>query len=394
MKPETKTIHIGKEHNPTSALVTPIFQTSTYLAGDDLEAYAARATSVSAPDFYHRHGDPVGNQAAQVIAELEGKAAGLLCTSGMGAISTAVLAAVKAGDHVVAQHTHYSAASLLMRELLPRFGVEVTLVDQTDVAAWAAAVRTNTRLFYLETPVNPGLALTDLAAVAAIARPKGIRTICDNTFAGPLVQRPHDHGIDVVVHSATKTMGGHSDLIAGAIAADADFIREAWRMKIVLGTSLGSFDAWLLLRGLRTLPLRVERINANAAVVARFMEGHAAVERVLSCALPSHPQYALVQRQMSGPTGMIAVELQGADDAARFANARTVLTHMKLFAHAASLGGVESLMVHPASMWGKNLTEEQKRTSGIGAGMLRISVGIEHIDDLVSDLEQALGYIE
>lgn len=393
MKQETITIHAGKEHNPTSALVTPIFQTSTYLAGDDLDAYAARSTATSAPGFYHRHGDPVGNQAARVIAELEGKAAGLLCTSGMGAISTAVLAAVKAGDHVVAQHTHYSAAGKLMREVLPRFGVEVSLVDQSDAAAWAAAVKPTTTLFYLETPVNPSLVLTDLTAVSAVAKQYGIRTICDNTFAGPLVQRPHDFGIDVVVHSATKTMGGHSDLIAGAIAADADFIRDAWRMKIVLGTSLGAFDAWLLLRGLRTLPLRIERINANAAAVARYLEGHPAMERVLSCALPSHPQYDLVQRQMKGGTGMLAVDLRGTDDADRSNKARTVITGLKLFAHAASLGGVESLMVHPASMWGGNLTDEQKRTSGIGAGLLRISVGIEHADDLIADLEQALARI-
>lgn len=393
MKTETIPIHAGKEHNPTSALVTPIFQTSTYLAGDDLEAYAERATATSAPDFYHRHGDPVGNQAAQVIAELEGKATGLLCTSGMGAISTAVLAAVKAGDHVVAQHTHYAAASKLVREVLPRFGVEVSLVDQTDRAAFAAAVKPNTRLFYLESPVNPSLALTDLTAVSALAKQHGIRTICDNTFAGPLVQRPHDFGIDVVVHSATKTMGGHSDLIAGAIAADADFIRDAWRMKLALGTSLGAFDAWLLLRGLRTLPLRIERINANAAAVARYLECHATMDRVLSCALPSHPQHELVQRQMKGGTGMIAVHLRGTDDADRFNNARTVVTSVKLFAHAASLGGVESLISHPASMWGTNLSEEQRRTSGIGAGMLRISVGIEHADDLITDLEQALARI-
>src|SRR5690606_15211038 len=255
------------------------------------------------------------------------------------------------------------------------------------------AIRPNTKLIYVETPSNPNLAITDLAFVGKLARKHHITTICDNTFASPVNQRPGDWGIDVIVHSATKYLGGHSDLTAGAICGTRDFISKAWKRGIILGGSLAPFDAWLLLRGLRTLTLRVKQINSNALQLATWLEQHPAVKRVLYCGLPSHPQHALAIRQMTGFTGMLCVELAAASEQQGFERAQHVLGKLHLFANAASLGGVESLAVHPASMWGLHHSKEQKVKAGINDAMLRVSVGIEHIDDIIEDFEQALNKI-
>lgn len=390
---ETDLIHSGKSFNNTSAVVPPIYQTATYFATGDAEAYATAATEARYPYFYHRHGNPVSSQTAEIIATLEGKAAALLTATGMAAISTAILSVVKAGDHVVAQQSHYSAASILLKELLPQFGVEVSRFDQLDNEALAGAIRNNTSLIYVETPSNPNLAITDLAHVGKLAREKGITTICDNTFASPINQRPGDFGIDIVVHSATKYLGGHSDLTAGVICGTKDAVDRAWKKLLSLGGALAPFDAWLLLRGLRTLSLRVKQINENAQVLAEWLEQHPLIGRVLYCGLPSHPQHELAKRQMRGFTGMLCVEIDGSDEHEQFERAQTVLNHLKIFANAASLGGVESLAVHPASMWGMHHSPEQKHRAGINDGMLRISVGIEHIEDLIGDFEQALSKV-
>jgi len=387
---ETDLIHAGKSFNGTQAVVPPIYQTSTYYASADADAYIAAATDARYPYFYHRHGNPVSSQAAEVIAGLEGTAAALLTATGMAAISTSILTVVKAGDHVVAQQSHYSAASILLKELLPQFGVEVSFFNQGDNASLDRAMRDHTALIYLETPSNPNLAVTDLAYVGNVARQRGITTICDNTFASPINQRPADFGIDIVVHSATKYLGGHSDLTAGVICSCEDTVNKAWKKLLSLGGALAPFDAWLLLRGLRTLSLRVNQINVNALALAHWLERHPHIAHVGYCGLPSHPQHELAKKQMKGFTGMLCVEVAGTDECQRFTNAQTVLNRLKLFANAASLGGVESLAVHPASMWGLHHSPEQKQKAGINDGMLRISVGIEHIDDLIGDFEQAL----
>lgn len=387
---ETDLIHAGKSFNDTQAVIPPIYQSSTYYASADAEAYMAAATNARYPYFYHRHGNPVSSQTAEVIARLEGTEAALLTATGMAAISTAILTVVKAGDHVVAQQSHYSAASILLKELLPQFGVAVSYFDQGDNTSLNTALRDTTTLVYLETPSNPNLAVTDLAYVGNLARQRGITTICDNTFASPINQRPGDFGIDIIVHSATKYLGGHSDLTAGVICGTEEIVNRSWKKLLSLGGALAPFDAWLLLRGLRTLSLRVNQINANALALAHWLERHPHIARVGYCGLPSHPQHELAKKQMKGFTGMLCVEVAGADEHQQFTRAQTVLNRLRVFANAASLGGVESLAVHPASMWGLHHSPEQKLKAGINDGMLRISVGIEHIDDLIGDFEQAL----
>lgn len=390
---ETDLIHAGKTFNASRAVVPPIYQTATYFAEANPEDYLKTATEPRHPYFYHRHGNPVSSQTAELLAKLEGTEAALLTATGMAAISTAVLSVVKAGDHVVAQQSHYSAASILLKELLPQFGVEVSFFDQTDNTSLDAVIRPNTSLIYLETPSNPNLAITDLAYVGASARSRGITTICDNTFASPINQRPADFDIDIVVHSATKYLGGHSDLTAGVICGSQEAVNLAWKKLLSLGGALAPFDAWLLLRGLRTLSLRVKQINANALALAEWFQVHPLIKRVLYCGLPSHPQHQLAKQQMNGFTGMLCIEVDGKDEQEQFVRAQTVLNHLQVFANAASLGGVESLAVHPASMWGLHHSPEQKLKAGINDGMLRISVGIEHIEDLITDFEQGLAQI-
>lgn len=390
---ETDLIHTGDALNETRSVVPPIYQTATYFASSDLDEYVQAATQPRHPYFYHRHGNPVSNQVAEIIAGLEGTEAALLTATGMAAISTAILAVVKAGDHVIAQQSHYSAAGIFLKEFLPTFGITVSYADQTDNTSFEQLVQENTTLIYLETPSNPNLAITDLAFVGEWARSKGITTICDNTFASPINLRPGDFGIDIIVHSATKYLGGHSDLTAGAICGGKEQVNKAWKRLLSLGGALAPFDAWLLLRGIRTLSMRVKQINENALRLAQWLEEQPQIHRVIYCGLPSHPQHELAKKQMRGYTGMLCIEVAGQDEAEQFRNAQAVINGLRIFGNAASLGGVESLIVHPASMWGLHHSPEQKAKAGINDGMLRISVGIEHIDDLIGDFQQAFGNI-
>lgn len=387
---ETNLIHTGEEFNKTKAVVSPIYQTSTYFADENLDEYITAATAPKHPEFYHRHGNPTNSQVAAIVAKLEKTEDALVLATGMAAISTAILATVKAGDHIVAQHAHYSGATLFLKEFLSEYNVTVTHVDQTDNQAFIDAIRPNTKLIYVETPSNPNLAITDLAFVGQLGKEKGILTMADNTFASPINQVPTDYGIDVTIHSATKYLGGHSDLTAGIVCGSKEFIQKVWRRSITLGGSLSPFDSWLLLRGLKTLSLRVHQINSNALALAEWLEKNPAIKYVSYTGLPSHPQYDLAKKQLKGHTGMLCIEVAGIDEADEFKNAQTILINLQLFANAASLGGVESLVVHPASMWGTHHSSSQKKASGITLGMLRISVGIEHIDDIIADWEQAI----
>jgi cystathionine gamma-lyase len=303
----------------------------------------------------------------------------------MGAISTTVLALVSAGDHVVAQTRHYMSTAKLFAEVLPRFGVQVTLVEQTDLAAIEAALKPNTRLVMLESPVNPTMQLTDLAGVAALARARGITTIADNTFASPINQQPHALGLDIVVHSATKVLGGHHDLTAGVICCSQKQADDIWRMHITLGSVLSPMDAWLLLRGLRTLPLRVARTNASALAIAQWLQAQPRVKQVFHPGLASHPQHALAQRQMKGFGGVLAFELDG-----DYAATARFVASLKLATQAVSLGGVETLVVHAAAMWSGVLAPDKMAAAGIAPNLVRLSVGLEHVDDLMADLAQAL----
>jgi methionine-gamma-lyase len=308
----------------------------------------------------------------------------------MGAISTTLLALLKAGDHVVAQTAHYMGTAKLLAELLPGFGVEVTLVDQRAPENFTRALKTNTRLIVTETPSNPTLALTDLAAVAELAKARNILTLADNTFASPINQKPRDFGIDLVLASATKYLGGHSDLIAGVVCGEAEIIENIWSRSTALGTNVSPFTAFLLLRGLRTLPMRVARQSATALALARFLETRPEIVRVHYPELESHPQYALCQRQMQHGGGVLSVEFAGGAEDGYHAAKRFVAA-LKLARHAVSLGGVETLVVHAASMWEASLTPERMQAAGISPTLVRIAAGLENAADLQADMEAALG---
>ena len=389
-KLETDLIHQGNEYNTTRSVVTPIFQTSTYLANENLEEYIIAATEPKHPEFYHRHGNPTNSQIASILAKLEQTEDALVLATGMAAISTAILAVVKSGDHIIVQHSHYSGATLFFKEFLSEYGISITHVDQTDNKAFENAIQNNTKLIYVETPSNPNLDITDLAFIGNLGKRLNILTMVDNTFASPINQSPAEFGIDVILHSATKYLGGHSDLTAGVICGSKEYITKVWRRSLVLGASLSPFDSWLLLRGIKTLSIRVRQINENALALAKWLDEHKKIKKVLYTGLPSHPQHELASSQMKGHTGMLCIELDGENEHKQFLNAQTVLKQLEIFVNAASLGGVESLVVHPASMWGSHHSGDQKKTSGITPGMIRISVGIEHIDDLILDWQKAL----
>lgn len=381
---QTIGIHASERANSTHAVSAPIWQTSTFRA-ESPEEFARMSVTPRPGQIYTRYGNPTHQQVEACLCELERGEAALVASSGMGAIFTGIMSNVRAGDHVVAQRNHYAGATSLMQDFLPGWGVECSFVDQTSIEAFEEAIRPNTKIIYAESPTNPLMRLTDLRALAELARGRGITTIIDNTFATPINQRPLDLGIDAVAHSATKYLGGHDDLTAGVLVGSRSFVERAWNLSIVAGAILSPFDAWLLLRGIRTLGLRVERHNRNALSVARFLETHPKVSRVHYPGLASHPQHALARRQMSGFTGVMSVELKGGyDSAVRFA------TSLKLVTYAASLGGVHSLIVHPAAMWGHELSPEQLRAAEVAEGLVRISIGLEDEEDLLSDFSQAL----
>ncbi len=381
---QTRAIHAARHLNSTHALSAPIWQTTSFVP-DTQEQYAEIAAAHHPSEFYTRYGNPTHELVEQTLATLEGGEAALLTGSGMGAITLAAMSHLKSGDHVIAQTDLYAGARALFRDFVPRWGITTDFVDQTKTEAFAAAIRPNTKLIYLESPSNPLMRLTDLRAIAALAREHKITTVIDNTFATPVNQRPLELGIDVVIHSATKYLGGHHDLTAGAIISSNDFIHEAWKLAIVSGSVLSPFDSWLLMRGLRTLPLRVERHNRNATALAQFLESHPKVTRVNYPGLESHPQHALARQQMNGFTGMLSVELDGGFEAAeRFTS------NLKLAAYTGSLGGVETLVVRPAAMWSHQLTPEQRVATGISDSLVRVSVGLEDERDLLRDFAQAL----
>ena len=384
---QSKSIYASKPLNRTSAVSPPIWQTTTFDA-ETAEEFAEVAAAAKPAEFYTRNGNPNHAMVEATLAALEGGEAAQVFSSGMGAIFAALGSMLEAGDHVVAQRNHYAGATTLMKEFLPRWGIEITYVDQTNNAEFAAAMRQNTKLIYVETPVNPLMQITDLRFVAKLAKDHGAVTICDNTFATPVNQRPLEFGVDAVVHSATKYIGGHHDVTAGALVGSKEFVERVWRFALVAGATLSPFDGWLLLRGLRTLGLRVERHNQNAMSLAAFLERHPKVARVYYPGLPSHPQRELAGSQMSGFTGMLSVELRGG-----YAAADRLISSLRLATRAASLGGFETLVVHPASMWSLQLSRELRESTGINEGLVRISVGLEDEADMLRDFDQALAAV-
>ncbi len=386
---DTKAIHGGlKPEKHRSAVSVPIYQTSTF-AFPTAEEGAARFAGKSAGPIYTRFGNPTAQALEECVAELENGRGAVATATGMAAISTVLLTLLHQGDHVVGTLPLYGATRAVMERRLSRFGITSTLVAAADTAALGHAVRPATRLIYIETPANPTLDLADIAAVAAIAREVGIPLVVDNTFAGPALQRPLELGADIVLHSMTKSLNGHSDVIAGAVVAQQQSLLERLRQTAVtFGMTIDPHQAWLVLHGIRTLGMRVERAQSNAIELARWLETSPEVAWVRYPGLPSHPQFELAKRQMSGPGSIIAFELRGGAEAAR-----VFLNNVRLITLAVSLGGVESLIEHPASMTHASIPEEEQRAEGITPGLIRLSVGCEELDDIRADLDQALASV-
>ncbi len=382
---QTRLIHGAEAADPTPGVSPPIYQTSTFRLATPEEG-AELAAQVAPATYYTRYGNPNTKQVETLLSGLEGAEAALAVGSGMAAITTALLSNLRAGDHVVAQNTHYTSTLSFLAQVLPRYGVEVTQVDQTDTGAFRRAIRPNTRVVYTETPTNPTMDLTDLSATAEIAHGAGALAITDNTFASSYNQRPLQLGYDLVIHAATKYLGGHSDLTAGVILGPRQLIDLAWEHARVHGPVLHPFEAWLLQRALKTYGLRMEQHNRNALIVARFLEDHPAVERVHYPGLESHPQHELSKKQMVGGFGgMLSFELKGGYDAAYRLIRRT-----EVCVPAVSLGDVETLITHPASLVYPHNTDEERRAAGVSPGLVRLSVGAEDPEDITEDLDAAL----
>jgi len=378
----TKAVHGKSETTKKSGpVVTPIFQTSTFQVPDIEEQSLVR----QGDRFYTRYGNPTHTAAEETIAAMEGAEAALLFASGMTAITTSIIAVIKSGDHIVAQRELYGGAFNFLSRWMPRFGVETTFVEATNPDQFAQAIRPNTRLIYIESPTNPTLKIVDIERVVEIARQHGIPTFIDNTFATPINQRPIELGVDVVIHSGTKYLAGHSDLICGVVLGSRRFIADLRETRITFGGIMDPHASWLLLRGLKTLGLRVERHNQNALQVAQFLEQHPRVKRVYYPFLESHSQYALAKKQMTGGGGVLSFEIDGtAQDARRF------IESLKLFALAPSLGSVESLSTIPAITSHARLSPEERASAGITDQLVRLAVGIEQVEDLITDVQQAL----
>jgi cystathionine beta-lyase/cystathionine gamma-synthase len=366
-------------------LATPIYQTSTFEVADNEQQLRATGTDM----FYSRYGNPTNTVAEKAVAELEGTDAALLFASGMTAITTSVLALVKSGDHIVAQRDIYGGATKFFSQWLPKLGVETTFVDTTEYEQHARAIRPNTRLLYLESPTNPTLRIVDLEKVAALATQHGLTTIIDSTFATPINQRPAEFGIDLIMHSGTKYFAGHSDLICGIVTGRRELIDKIHESRTTLGGNMDPHAAWLLLRGVKTLAVRVQRQNENALRVAQFLAGHAKVRRVNHPFLEGHPQRAVAMEQMHGGGGMVSFEVEGSGE-----DARRVAEGLRLFTLAPSLGGVESLVSIPVLTSHAMISPEQRQKMGVTEQLIRLSVGIENAGDLIADLENALAAVK
>ncbi|HXH06753.1 MAG TPA: PLP-dependent aspartate aminotransferase family protein [Vicinamibacterales bacterium] len=369
-------IHAGQEPDPaTGAIITPVYQTSTYVQ-EGLGRHKGYE--------YARTQNPTRSALEANLAAIEGGRAAVAFASGMAAIG-AIAGLLQAGDHVVVTDNTYGGTYRLFERVLTRYGLSFSWVDTAQPELVEAAITPQTRMLFVETPTNPVMRLTDLAAMADPARRRDLRLVVDNTFASPVNQRPIELGADLVVHSTTKYLNGHSDSVGGVVVATREEDVERLRfLQNAAGAILSPFDAWLVLRGTKTLPLRMAQHNANGLALARFLETHPAVRRVYYPGLPSHPQHALACRQMRGFGGMMAFEVGS------FEKARAVLERVRLMALAESLGGVETLISHPATMTHASLPPERRRAIGITDEMIRISVGCEDIADLTADLAQAL----
>jgi cystathionine gamma-synthase/cystathionine gamma-lyase len=377
MRFETAAIHAGQEpEEKTGAIVVPIFQTATY---------AQPAIGGHKGYEYSRTHNPTRKAFEECLAALEGGKYGMAFGSGMAAISTS-MTLLKKGDHLVSSDDVYGGTYRVFERIFRDWGLDFTFVDASDLNNVAAAIKPNTKMLWLETPTNPLLKITDLRAASELARKHKLILVVDNTFASPYFQRPLEFGADLVVHSATKFLGGHSDVVGGGAVTSNDMIFERLSFsQNAMGGILGPFDAWLILRGMKTLGIRMRQHEANTKVIAQHLEQHPRVKKVLYPGLPSFPHHEAAKKQMSGFGSLLSFYLDGGE-----AEARQVCRSTRVFALAESLGGVESLIEHPGLMTHASIPKEIRESRGIGDDLIRLSVGIEHIDDLIEDLDRAL----
>ncbi|HHW98473.1 MAG TPA: methionine gamma-lyase [Firmicutes bacterium] len=383
----TKAIHAGHPENAAGALVTPIYQASTFVF-DSAEQGGRRFALEEGGYIYTRLGNPNTTELEEKIALLEGAEAAMATGSGMGAITSAFWTALKAGDHVVAADTLYGCTFAFLNHGLTRYGVDVTFVDVKDPENVRQALRPNTKVVYLESPANPTMDIADIETISKLAHTvEGCLVFVDNTYCTPYLQRPIELGADVVLHSATKYLNGHGDVIAGIVAGRKEFIDQVrlFGVKDMTGSVLSPFDAYLICRGMKTLALRMEKHCANAMRVAEFLEGHPAVDVVYYPGLKSFPQYELAKKQMKLPGAMIAFELKGGVE-----EGKKLMNNVKLCTLAVSLGDTETLIQHPASMTHSPYTKEEREAAGIPDGLVRLSVGLEDVEDIIADLKAVL----
>jgi cystathionine beta-lyase/cystathionine gamma-synthase len=381
-RPETAAVRGASDFEKKNAPVTPpIYQTSTFEVTDNEEQIRVTTTD----RYYTRWGNPTITLAEQTLAALEGTDSALVFASGMGAITTTILALLKAGDHIVAQRDIYGGVTKFFSEWLPKLGIDTTFVDTNEYEQQARAIRPNTKMLYVESPTNPSLRIVDMKKTAALAKQHGLISMMDSTFGTPINQRPVEYGIDLIMHSGTKYLSGHADLTCGVISGRRNLVEQIGETRKTLGNCMDPHAAWLLTRGTKTLAVRVARHNENALRVAEFLEQHAKVRRVHYPFLKSHPQYAIAREQMLGGSGMVTFEVDG-----RGEDARRVSEAMRLFTLATSLGGVESLVSIPVLTSHAMISAEQREKMGVNEQMVRLSVGIEAVEDLIEDLDRAL----
>jgi len=385
----TRLVHSGEKPCPvTGALRMPIYQTATFVF-DDVDQGARRFAGEEEGYIYTRLGNPTQTALEVKMADLEGGNAAIATASGMAAVTSATMAFLQQGDHVVSSEAVYGCTHSLFKELFPRYGIKVSFVDTSKPEEIENAIRPETKMLYLESPANPTMGLVDIEKAVIIAKEKNLKTVFDNTFMTPYFQRPLEMGIDIVIHSATKYIGGHGDVVAGIIVGNQDDITHIRGTTLKdFGGIISPFNSWLLLRGLKTLGLRMERINSNCAKVARFLHDHPKVDKIFYSGLPDHPQHELAKKQMEGFGGMVSFELKGG-----FSAGKNLMEEVNLCYLAVSLGDVDTLIQHPASMTHSTLDEEDQIEAGITPGMVRLSVGIEDVKDIIDDLENGLSRI-
>jgi cystathionine beta-lyase/cystathionine gamma-synthase len=384
----TIAIHAGNEADPTTGAVTvPIYQTSTYQQEGLLKPKSQEVGGETKIFEYARTQNPTRFALERNIAALEGAKFGYAFSSGMAAIDSA-LRLVKAGDHVIVSDNTYGGTFRLFNRVLSNYGIEFDYVDTTDVLNVEAAIRPNTKMVFVETPTNPVMMVTDLKAVSDLAHSVGARVVCDNTFMSPYLQRPIEHGVDIVVHSTTKYLNGHSDGVGGvAVLNNEEDAQWLGFIQNSVGAILSPFDSWLVLRGVKTLALRMKQHDESGRAVAAFLAEHPKVKKVYYPGLASHPQHELAKRQQYGFGGMVSFDVGALE------GAKTVLESVKLCTLAESLGGVETLISHPASMTHASVSPEKREKLGITESLVRISVGVEDAEDIIADLDQALSNV-